>query len=83
MRQTRQFAQAIEADIGQGDNVRVHGNTYPSTSLTRAHAQVCIDTGAANLTFYPTPEALESLATDLIALADEVRALREVAEKVA
>ena len=77
MRQTRQFAQAIEADIGARDNVLVHGNTYPSTSLTQAHAQVCINTGAANVTFYPTPEALDLLATDLLALADEVRALRE------
>lgn len=75
-RHTREFVRLIEADIGARDNVLVHGNTY-STSLTQAHAQVCINTGAANVTCYPTPEALEALAIDLCDLAESVRLLRQ------
>ena len=69
------FDRIVKADLGS--EVRFSARSYPSTSLTPARAQVSVDTGAANVTFYPTPEALEALAGDLIALAVVVRELRE------
>ena len=59
----------VQSEFGPRNAIEVSMNSYPATSLSPARAQVGIDTGAANVTFYPTPEALEDLAACLQELA--------------
>ena len=69
------FEQTVAASMGV--DIQIHGRVYEANAARPAVAQVCIDTGAANVTFYPTPEALEALAIDLCDLAESVRLLRQ------
>ena len=62
--------------VAMGSDVHVHGSVYQGSAMRPATAQVGIDTGAANVTFYPTPEALEVMAAYLQELAIVVRDMR-------
>lgn len=66
------FDHRLETLLGSSPEVR--GSVYPPDHLSAlALAQVILTTGAAALTFYPSPAALDALAADLTALATALR----------